>query len=117
MSFSPLVPFLLAACWILPAVIIAMTYRAQSATEVESVSESMNTSMKGLRADIAQLDYDARVQGWRQEDWGGPEEYVQARVTESSHEVLLLAPYAEASVSVTSETAETERRRCSLCLN
>jgi hypothetical protein len=94
-----------------------MMYRVRSTSEAQSASKSMNTSMKGLRADISQLDYDARVQGWRQEGWGGPEEYVQARVTESSHEVMLLAPYAEASVSVTSEASKVEQRRCSLCLN
>ncbi|PQJ34268.1 hypothetical protein BSZ35_06345 [Salinibacter sp. 10B] len=77
----------------------------------------MSTSMKGLRVDIAQLDYDARTQGWRHEGWGGPEEYVQAQVRESSHEVMLLAPYAEASVSVSAEASEPKQRRCSLCLN
>ncbi len=117
MSFSPLVPFLLAACWVIPAVIIAVVYGTRVATEARSKSKSMNTSVKGLRADIAQLDYDARVQGWREEGWGGPEEYVQARVQESSHEVMLLAPYAEASVSVASEKADVEQRRCSLCMN
>lgn len=117
MSVSPFVPLLLAACWVLPAFIIVVVYGVQSQSEAEPDSSSMNTSVKGLRADISRLDYDARTQGWRQEDWGGPEEYVQARVTESSHEVILLASYAEASVSVASETGEAERRRCSLCLN
>jgi len=117
MSISPIVPLLLAACWVVPASIIAVVYGIRSDSNSAADTSSMSTSMKGLRVDIAQLDYDARTQGWRHEGWEGPEEYVQAQVRESSHEVMLLAPYAEASVSVSAEASEPKQRRCSLCLN
>lgn len=117
MSTPPLVPLLLAASWVVPAAIVATVYGVQAQMSARSGPRSMDTSVKGLRADIARLDFDARAQGWRHEGWDGPSAYVQARVTEPSHEVMLLAPYAEASVSVSVDASDTERRRCSLCLN
>lgn len=118
MSLSPLVPLLLAACWIFPVVIISVVYKMQSDGGASSRPKDMKTSLKGIRVDIDQLAVDAREQGWRREGWDGPAEYVKARVTESSQEVMILTPYAQASVSVRRGDAEgRERRRCSLCLN
>lgn len=118
MSLSPLVPLLLAACWICPVVIIAVVYKIQSDGDASPLSKEMKTSLKGIRVDIEQLAVDAREYGWRQENWEGPAEYVEARITESSREVMLLAPYAQASVSVRRGDGDgRERRRCSLCLN
>lgn len=118
MSLSPFVPLLLAACWILPVVIIAVVYKMQSKGDGTAVSKDMKTSLKGIRVDIEQLTVDARAQGWRRENWEGPAGYVEARVTESSHEVMLITPYAQASVSVQRGDEDgRERRRCSLCLN
>lgn len=77
----------------------------------------MSRTLKGLRADIGQFDLDARRQGWRHENWGGPAHYVEARMTDSSHEVMVLTPYAETSVCVGRADGATEQRRCSLCLN
>jgi hypothetical protein len=118
MSLSPLVPLLLTACWILPAVIIAALYRMRKASPVQPARENeMDTCQKGIRADVLQLDYDAQGQDWRRPGWEGPEARVRSRVTDASHEVMLITPYAEASVSVEVSEGKTESRRCSLCLN
>lgn len=116
MSLSPFVPLLLTACWVVPTLIIAVLYRLRNAPADEPSRASMNTAMKGLRADILQIDYSADTQNWRDENWKGPEARVRARVTDASHEVMVITPYAEASVEVGVGT-EDERRRCSLCLN
>lgn len=117
MSLSPAVPLLLAACWVLPAFIIAILYRVGAgAGSAEQVKE-MNTSYKGIRADILQVDYDPQAEGWREENWEGPGARVRAQVEDVSHEVMVIAPYAEASVTVAIGKKRSERRRCSLCLN
>jgi type II secretory pathway component PulJ len=118
MSFSPLVLALLVASWVLSAVLVVSAYnlRGRFAEKSRSTRE-MSRVLKGLRADVGQFDVDVRRQGWRHENWGGPAHYVEARMTESSHEVMVLTPYAEASVRIGQVDAAPERRRCSLCLN
>ena len=118
MTFSPLVLVLLTTCWLLPAVSTLLAYRLRGQfAEKGNSTREMSRALKGLRADVGQFDVDARRQAWRRENWGGPAQYVEAQMTESSHEVMVLTPYAEASVSVGRADTETERRRCSLCLN
>ena len=118
MTISPLVPLLLAACWVLPAVIVALVYGVRSvSTPTKSASREMKKALKGLRAEVGKPEFDARPNAWRRQSWGGPAEYVQAQATESPYEVMLLTPYAEVSVSVDAENGGTEYRRCSLCLN
>lgn len=118
MSFSPLVLALLVVCWVLSAVLVVSAYKLRERfAEKSRSSREMSRVLKGLRADVGQFDVDARRQGWRRENWGGPAHYIEAQMTESSHEVMLLTPYAEASVCVGQADAVSERRRCSLCLN
>ena len=118
MSLSPLVPLLLTACWILPALIIGVLYRMRQASAGESTEQNdMNTCLKGIRADVLQVDYDARGQDWRRAGWDGPEARVRSRVTDASHEVMMITPYAEASVEVGVGERTRQNRRCSLCLN
>ena len=118
MSFSPLVPLLLTACWVLPALVITVLYRMQSSDARQGTEQTeMNTCMKGIRADLLQLDYDARGDNWRRAGWEGPQARVRSRVTDASHEVMMITPYAEVSVSVGLDEAQEETRRCSLCLN
>lgn len=118
MSLSPLVPLLLAACWVLPVAIIAVLHNIRARGESDSAPREMKTSLKGVRVDVGQMDIDARSQDWRNDDWKGPEARVAARVTDSSREVMVITPYAEASVSVQLNTGDgEEQRRCSLCLN
>lgn len=77
----------------------------------------VQTTLEARSADVRQIDVHARKQAWRQENWDGPAGYVADRMTEASHEVTVRTRYAEASVSVHRVDGETERRRCSLCLN
>lgn len=116
MSLSPLVPLLLTACWVVPSLIIAVLYRLRTSASDEPTYASMDTAIKGLRADLFQIDYSAEDQNWRHENWDGPEARVRAQVTDASHEVMVITPYAEASVTVGVDEEE-DRRRCSLCLN
>ncbi|PSQ95897.1 MAG: hypothetical protein BRD55_09750 [Bacteroidetes bacterium SW_9_63_38] len=116
MSISPLVPLLLTVCWVLPALIAAVLYRVEEASPRTAVSQNdMNTSVKGIRAEVLQLDLEALDQDWRRAGWDGPTARVRSRVVDASHEVMVITPYAETSVSVGVE--EEHSRRCSLCLN
>mgnify|MGYP006279843523 CR=1 FL=1 len=116
MTLHPVVFLLLAPCFILPGVILAYLYGTRQSSTTEQ-SPELKTALKGLRAEVLQLDVDAREQAWNREDWGGPESYVADQLTESSREVIVLTRYAEVSVTVALEEGGSERRRCSLCLN
>ena len=116
MTLYPLALLLLAPCFFLPGIIVAYLWGNRHSSSTETATK-IRTVLKGLRAEVGRLDIDAREQAWRREDWGGPERYVADRLTESSHEVIMLTRYAETSVSVAREEGGTERRRCSLCLN
>lgn len=69
-----------------------------------------------IRAEILQIDYDAKQGDWRSEDWEGPGADVRSQVEDRSYEVAIETPYAETSVRVQTED-EQEMRRCSICLN
>jgi hypothetical protein len=118
MSLSSAAVLLLAACWILPAVVVAGIYvmssgeRDHPETDVE-----MDCSIKGIRAEIQKMDLEAPRQEWRSPDWAGPGARLHAQVQRSSYEVMILTPYAEATVSVGRPDEDLERRQCSLCLN
>lgn len=117
MSFSPVVTLLLAAAWVLPAVIVSLLYRFPVARSSGRDSVRMQRSVKALQVDIGNLDLDTRLEG-REQNWEGADSYVKAQVTEFSNEVTLLAPYADASVSLRDGSgASSTRRHCSLCLN
>jgi hypothetical protein len=116
MSLSPIVPLLLSACWILPTLVIVLFYVVQAEEPEESATHTMNTSLKGIRADVGELDFEPQTDDWRDENWEGPGAKVRAEVTDSSREIMILTPYAEASVSVRTEKG-TEKRRCSICQN
>lgn len=82
----------------------------------DAKSSQMEIALERVRVDVIQVDVDARKQDWRAEGWNGPDSHVADRITGSSHEVVVLTPYAEASVSMALEEGN-EQRRCSLCLN
>lgn len=116
MFVSPTVLVLLASCWLIPAVVAVLAYAYTSREEDSPQPREMKTAIKGIRADIQRLDLRASRQDWRRADWDGPGARIRAQVQNSSYEVMLLTPYAEASVTVGVEDAP-ERRRCSVCLN
>jgi hypothetical protein len=117
MSVSPFILLLLTACWLTPALTIAAVYVVGRGSSAEADPRAMSTSLKGIRTDIRQLNLEAPRQAWRREGWAGPGARVRAEVQDASHEVMVLTPYAEASVTVGAPDDEPERRRCSLCLN
>lgn len=103
---------------VLPGILGVLLYGTRShSAESQSETQEMGTVLKGLRADVGQLDVDAREQAWRRRNWSGPESIVASRILESSHEVMALTAYAESSVSLGLEEGSGEQRRCSLCLN
>jgi hypothetical protein len=116
MTLYPLALLLLAPCFVLPGIIVAYLWGNRHSSSTETATK-IQTSLKGLRAEVRDLCVDAREQAWHREDWGGPERYLADRLTESSCEVIVLTRYAETSVFVAREEGGTERRRCSLCLN
>jgi hypothetical protein len=117
MSVSPSTLLLLTACWLTPAFTIAVVYAVGRYSSAETDPHAMSTSLKGIRTDVQQLDLEVPRQAWRREGWEGPGARVRAEVRDASHEVMVLTPYAEASVTVGAPDDQTERRRCSLCLN
>jgi len=118
MSLSLSAALLLAACWILPAVVVVVIYAVYSGESVRTENDAeMDCSIKGIRAEIQQMDLEAPRQDWRSPDWAGPGARLHAQVQRSSYEVMILTPYAEATVSVGRPDQDLERRRCSLCLN
>ncbi|MFB6248845.1 MAG: hypothetical protein ABEL97_09770 [Salinibacter sp.] len=117
MSVSPTVLLLLTACWFTPALTIAVVYAVGRGSSSETGSTEMSTSVEGIRTDILQLDVEAPRQTWRRGEWEGPGARVRAEIGDASHEMTVLTPYAEASVTVQGPDDRPERRRCSLCLN
>jgi hypothetical protein len=117
MSVSPSVLLLLGACWLTPALTIAVVYTVCRFSSAEDDPHEMSTSLKGIRTDIQQMDLEAPREAWRREGWEGPGARVRAEVRDASYEIMVLTPYAEASVTVEGPGDQPERRRCSLCLN
>jgi hypothetical protein len=76
----------------------------------------MTRARMHVDAEIGTPDLDARTDAWRRSGSAGPTEHVESRVTDTSQEVTVPAPYAETSVTVAGRDGE-EARRCSLCLN
>jgi hypothetical protein len=99
---------------VLPAVEIVVAFGLVARSSSGARLRTMNTTVKGLRADIEDLDIDARGNDWR---CLGAEEFGrEVPVMDPSHEVMILAPYAEASVTIDRHN-QAEQRRCSVCLN
>ncbi len=116
MTFPPSAILILATCLVLPAVAITLAFVLLARSRIRSTLKTMTTTVRGLRADVKDLDLDARRGGWRREHWDGPTVHLETKMMNASHEVMLLSPYAEVSVPVQVEEG-TQRRRCSLCLN
>lgn len=117
MPISTFVSVLLAVCWMLPAISIAVWYGIWYRQHDASDREAMLVVRREVRAEILQVDYDAKNADWRSEDWEGPGASVRSQVQGRSHEVAVPTQYAEATVSVHCGEDEEESRSCSLCLN
>lgn len=116
MAFPPSAVLIFATCFVLPTIAITLAFWLLARSRTTSKPTSMTRTVKGLRADIQDLDLDARRSGWRLEHWDGPTVYLKTQMMNASHEVMVLCPYAEVSVPIQVQEG-SHRRRCSLCLN
>jgi len=104
----------LSVCLALPAVEVVFVFAVLACSPSEPHPMPMDTTLKGMRAHVR--DFDVRGQ---KNNWGmvsGEGLPGRVLVMHPSHEVLVLAPYAEASVTV-NRRDKAVRRRCALCLN
>jgi predicted cobalt transporter CbtA len=120
MTLSPLVLVTLAACWTLPALLVAIAYkreRARSAASPTSTPEP--TIVQHLR--IAPLEVEIRKE--EEKEWWmmSPAEResttAMSSVDRSVQHAAVITPYAEVSVAVSDPSGEKCVRRCSMCLN
>lgn len=81
-----------------------------------SATRVMDRTIHRVPAEIGRPEFDARTTAWKRGADVGGVEHVQARVTETSQEASVAAPYAKASVTVATPEGE-EGRRCSVCMN
>ncbi len=116
MSISPYVVLLFAVCWMLPAMAIAVWYGIWYHRQEKAKENLVTLTHREIRAEILQIDYDAKAGDWRSENWEGPGADVRSQVDGRSYEVAIRTPYAETSVPV-QRGNERELRRCSICLN
>lgn len=118
MSVSPLVLKILAACWMLPALIVAVKFALERHRDAHGTSAT--------EMDVALHDVDVRLTSstvsGSGEAWGdaSSQTYVGSanpRVSTSVRHVTVQAPYAEISVPVYDGNGDVCVRRCSLCVN
>lgn len=103
-------------------VAIAGAYGIVATTPPESGSKTtgpktMRQVTKGLRADVQDVDVDARGSNWTRASGDSFRFHPRARQMDPSYEVMILAPYAEGTVTVGVDEDDRERRWCSMCLN
>jgi hypothetical protein len=79
-------------------------------------THEMSQSRRSVRAEVGTPELDARSDAWKRDRGMGTVESVRSRVTETSREITMHAPYAEASVTVAGDEG-FEERRCSVCMN
>lgn len=120
MSLSPILLATLAACWTLPAALVAIAYkRERTRTSSKAVPVQEPVVVQHLR--IAPLDVDIRKE--EEKEWWmmSPSERestaAASSVDRSVQHAAVITPYAEISVTVSDQNGEKCARRCSLCLN
>lgn len=113
MSASLIVATILVFGWNLTLIVTALLTGTGPFQSERQNSRQMSRSVKAIRAEVGKPELDARTEAWKREMGIGT---VQSPMIDTQREVTVQAPYAEASVTVTSEKSD-ETRRCSLCLN
>ncbi len=118
MALSPFVLVLLAVCWVLPAVLIAVRYavaRTASGTTPSRIPMEMTTETVRIRGPIS-----AGAQAVSARDLLRAGSYADVARThrrpQEERGITRSVPYAEASVHVLDD-GEPARRRCSVCMN
>jgi len=119
MSLSPLVLVVLAACWTIPAVLVAIAYRRECADQTTPTTPPTPEVVQHLR--IASLDVEIRKEEekewWAQSPAERESTTAPSPVDRSVRHAAVITPYAEVSVSVYDPHGEQCVRRCSMCLN
>jgi hypothetical protein len=116
MSAPLVVATILVAGWNLTLTLTAYLTETGPFRPDASAERSMTRSRMHVRAEVGTPDLDARTNAWKRGGSVSTAEHVESRVTDTSREVTVPTPYAEASVIVVGEDGD-EARRCSLCLN
>jgi hypothetical protein len=120
MSLSPIVLILLAACWTLPAALVAVAYFRQRAGLAEGTREVLEMDVVH-RLRVASLDVDIRATEEREWWMVSPSERkttaAASSVDRSVQDAAVITPYAEVSVTVSDSNGDECVRRCSVCLN
>ena len=116
MSAPLAVATILVAGWNLTLTLTAYLTETGPFRPAEAAGCEVTQSRMHVTAEIGTPDLDARTNAWRRGTSADTAEYVQSRVADTSQEVTVAAPYAEASVTVVGEDGD-EARRCSLCMN
>lgn len=120
MSLSPFVLATLAACWTLPALLVAIAYKRERDRSAASLTRTPEpTIIQHLR--IAPLEVEIRKE--EEKEWWmmSPAERKSTATTSSVdrsvQHAAVITPYAEVSVTVSDQNGEKCVRRCSMCLN
>jgi hypothetical protein len=116
MSASLIVATILVAGWNLTLVLTAFFTGTGPFRSEERTVRPMSRSLSHVRAEIGEPELDARPDAWKREGDVGTAEYAPSRITDTSQEVTVPVPYAEASVTVVG-TDGPEARYCSICMN
>jgi HD-like signal output (HDOD) protein len=119
MSLSPIVLAVLAACWTLPAALVALAYKRERSRAQEPAARDADI-VHHLRT--VSLNVDIRPEEEQKEWWMvSPTERkstaAASSVDRSVQHAAVITPYAEVSVTVSDSNGETCVRRCSMCLN
>lgn len=115
MSPAFYVAAILAVGWNLALTLAAYVSGTGPFRPVSSTVRLMDRAVHRVRAEVGRPEFDARPTAWKRERVGTIE-HVQSRVTETSENVTVAVPYAEASVTVATPEGK-ERRHCSVCMN
>lgn len=115
MSPAFYVAAILAVGWNLALTIAAYVTGTGPFRPAPSTFRVMDRAVHRVQAEVGRPEFDARPTAWRR-GGVGTIEHVQSRVTDTSEEVAMAVPYAEASVTVATPEGE-EQRHCSVCMN
>lgn len=116
MSPPLIVATILVAGWNLTLMLAALftgtgPFRSEGQPEVK-----MTQTWRHVKAEVGTPELDARANAWKRDMSVNTVEHVQSRVADTSRQVRVPAPYAEATVRVAGEEGDVARR-CSVCMN
>ena len=118
MSITPSVLVVLAVCWTLPALLVAIAYKRERSSAERTTDEFDLEVVRHLR--LASLDVEVKKEEkeWSAQTPSGRNSTTAASsVSRSVRHAAVITPYAEVSLTVSDPQGEKCVRRCSMCLN